>query len=146
MRDVLQYFDLIASVIESSVAADTVEVNFDRADAVNGTVDGVLYFHDGSRLEFTEVVAIKQPHPVKLSYRYQYVRAGTEIFRYDNAKHHPGLSNYPHHKHIGGKIVSAIEPMLNRVLDEVSALLLETASESPSPPKRRRQRRNPKSR
>ncbi|MGH9841620.1 MAG: toxin-antitoxin system TumE family protein [Blastocatellia bacterium] len=92
------------------------------------------------------MVAINQPHPVKLSYRYQYVRAGTEIFRYDNAKHHPGLSNYPHHKHIEGKIISAIEPMLSQVLDEVSALLLETASETPPPPKRRRQRRKPRSR
>lgn len=140
MSDILQYFDLIAGVIESS-AAETVELDFDRADAVNGMVEGVLYFYDGSRLEFAEVVAINQPSPVKLSYRYQYIRAGEAVFRYDNAKHHPGLSTHPHHKHAGEKIVSAIEPTLSQILDEVSACLREAANVSPAPPKRRQQRK-----
>ncbi|MGH9835821.1 MAG: toxin-antitoxin system TumE family protein [Blastocatellia bacterium] len=117
------------------------ELDFDRADAVNGVIDGVLYFYDGSRLEFTEVVAIDQPRPVKLSYRYQYIRADEAVFRYDNAKHHPGLSTHPHHKHAGGNIVSAVEPTLSQILDEVAACLRETANVPPTAPKRRRQRK-----
>jgi hypothetical protein len=140
MRDILQYFDLVAGLVEGC-GAETVELEFDQVNLTGGRVEGVLYFYDGSRLELTEVVVVNQPHPVKLFYCYQYVRAGELVFRYDNAEHHPGLSNYPHHKHVGGRIVSAIEPTLSQILDEVSACLREAANAAPAPPKRRRQRK-----
>ncbi|MCI0391200.1 MAG: DUF6516 family protein [Acidobacteria bacterium] len=98
MRDVYQYFDLIAGLIERS-GAESAELDFDPADPASGTLDGVIYFHDGSRLEFTEVVIIEQRHPVKRLYRYRYVRDEEAVLRYDNAPHHQGLSNFPHHKH-----------------------------------------------
>lgn len=87
MRTVTQYFDLIASIAERSGAA-SVEVEFDQIDQVSGIVDGTLYFYDGSRLEFTERVNIQERPPVKSIYRYQYVRAGEAVLRYDNASHH----------------------------------------------------------
>ena len=88
MRSILQYFDLITSVVEHS-GAESAEVEFDERDQTTGTVDGVVYFYDGSRLEFTETVTIEHRRPIKLFYRYQYIRTGKAIFRYDNAPHHP---------------------------------------------------------
>jgi hypothetical protein len=140
MRDILQYFDLVVGLVEGC-GAEAVELEFDQVNPTGGGVEGVLYFYGGSRLEISEAVVVSQPHPIKLFYRYQYVRAGESVFRYDNAEHHPGLSNYPHHKHIGGKIVSAIEPTLNQILEEVAACLREAANAPPTPPKRRRQRK-----
>jgi hypothetical protein len=58
MRTITQYFDLIASVAERSGSA-SVEIEFDQIDQVSGIIDGVLYFYDGSRLEFTERVVSK---------------------------------------------------------------------------------------
>lgn len=140
MRDVFQYFDLLANTVEFSFA-ESVELDFDRRDFSRGLVDGVVYFADGSRLEFTEKVILEGSRFVKQSYRYQYVRSGKTVFRYDNAEHHPRIPNYPHHKHVGRKIVSAIEPTLAQVLDEVREIMAETSSEPASPPKRRRRRK-----
>jgi uncharacterized protein DUF6516 len=137
MRNVLQYFDIIASVAEHS-GAESGEVEFDQVDQTTGTVDGVLYFYDGSRLEFTEAIAIERRRPVKRLYRYQYVSAGEAVFRYDNAPHHPNLVNFPHHKHVGREKLPATEPTLSQVLDEVAALLYEATDTPPPAPKRRR--------
>lgn len=136
MRNILQYFDLITGVIEHS-GAESAEMEFDEGDQTIGTVDGVVYFYDGSRLEFTETVAIERRHPLKLFYRYQYVRAGEGVFRYDNAPHHPDLPNFPHHKHVKGNKLPATEPTLSQILDEVAVLLGEGVDVSPPTPKRR---------
>jgi len=139
VRTIVQYFDLITSIAERSGAA-SVEIEFDQVDATTGGIDGVLYFYDGSRLEFTERVVIQGRHPVKTVYRYQYVGAKSMVFRYDNAAHHPDLPNFPHHKHVGKERLSAIEPTLKQVLDEVISLLsAETASTAPK--RRRRTKR-----
>lgn len=137
MRDVIQYFDLISDTLEFSFA-ELVEVDFDRRDFLRGLIDGVAYFSDGSRLEFTEKIVIEDSRVKKQSYRYQYVQAGKTIFRYDNADHHPNLPNHPHHKHVGQKIISTIEPSLSQVLDEIRDLLKQAEDQTSSRPKRRR--------
>jgi hypothetical protein len=115
MRNVEQYFDLITKLIELSPAV-AVELDLDQLDHKRGTVEGALYFADGSRREFTERIVIERARPVKRGYRYQYVREQMAVFRYDNAPHHPHLPGFPHHKHVGRKMVSAIEPTLNQGL------------------------------
>ncbi|HEV8713987.1 MAG TPA: DUF6516 family protein [Candidatus Binatia bacterium] len=140
MRVITQYFALIASVAERSGAA-SVEVEFDQIDQVSGIIDGTLYFYDGSRLEFTERVAIEERHPVKSVYRYQYVRAGEAVLRYDNASHHPDLPTFPHHKHVGNERMPAAEPTLSQVLNEVASLLGEEAEAPPPAPRRQRRAR-----
>lgn len=137
MRDIRQYFDLIAGLAENS-GAESVELDFDPVGQASGDVDGVFYFYDGSRLEFTETVTIEKQSPKKLSYRYQFIHQEKTGFRYDNADHHPNLPNHPHHKHVGGRIVSAIEPTLSHVLDEVLDILDQTKNQPTSKPKRRR--------
>ncbi|MCG3161497.1 MAG: hypothetical protein JMDDDDMK_02680 [Acidobacteria bacterium] len=106
MRDVTQYFDLVVKIIELSSAVDA-ELDLEQFDHERGTIEGALYFADGSRLEFTERIVIENARPVKRDYRYQYVRDQKSVFRYDNAPHHPRLPNFPHHKHLGRKTVSA---------------------------------------
>lgn len=140
MRDIQQYFDLITGVAERSGAA-SVDIEFDQRDPAFGTVDGVLFFYDGSRLEITETVTIEHYRPVKLSYRYQYVRAGEAVLRYDSAPHHPDLPSFPHHKHVGNERLPATEPTLSQVLNEVAALLGKEAKTPPPAPRRRRRAR-----
>ena len=139
MRTIQEYFDFISGVVERS-RAESIEVEFDR-DQAAGTVDGVLYFYDGSRLEFTETVSIQRYRPVKLTYRYQYIRADESVFRYDNARHHPDLPSFPHHKHVGNERLPAAEPTLSQVLDEVVSLLGEEVEAPPPTPRRRRRTR-----
>src|SRR5215468_1645011 len=84
MRDVSQYFELIENAVEYSPATEA-EIEILRFDAKSGLIEGVLYFADGSRLEFTERVVIEQRRLVKQEYRYQFVRNEEAVFRYDNA-------------------------------------------------------------
>ncbi|HEV8714498.1 MAG TPA: DUF6516 family protein [Candidatus Binatia bacterium] len=136
MRSVQEHFDLIAKLVEHS-GAESVEIEFDE-DQQSGTVDGALYFYDGSRLEFTETVTIERYRPVKLFYVYQYICGEEGVFRYDNAPHHPDLPTFPHHKHLRKERLPAIEPTLSQVLSEVSALLREGTKETPRALGRRR--------
>lgn len=118
MRNIEAYFDLIDSTIRHSGAIDY-EVTYLIHDPFLGTINGILYFADNSRLEFSEGVRIAARNPIKQSYRYEYLREGQTIFRYDNAPHHRRLPNFPHHKHIGRKVISASEPTLKDILNEI---------------------------
>ncbi|MGH9801143.1 MAG: toxin-antitoxin system TumE family protein, partial [Blastocatellia bacterium] len=98
-----------------------------------------------SRLEVTERIKLVAGRPTKPLYVYQYVGGGESVFRYDNAPHHPWLANFPHHKHVGSKRISSIEPSLNQMLDEVAEHLGSGKQTVPSKPKRRRQSKRSKS-
>jgi len=143
MRDVGQYFELIEKTIEHSPVVSA-EVEIERRDATRGTIEGVVYFADGSRLEFSERIVIEQRRPVKREYRYQYVGRNQALLRYDNAPHHPHIATFPHHKHVGTRILPAAEPTFRQVLDEALGLIAETAN-PPTTKKRRRPRHKSKS-
>ena len=139
MRDVSQYFEIIEKALEYSIATE-VELEILRFESDSGLIEGVVYFADGSRLEFTELVMIEQGSPVKVDYRYQFVQGEAAVFRYDNAPHHEHVATHPHHKHVGSEILPAIEPDFRQVLDEAAKLVKEKDSK---PGKRRRQRNHP---
>jgi len=119
VRNIVEYFDIIESVVAHSGSEDA-EVSFEQTSQTSGMVEGFVNFYDGSRLEFTEVVYLEGQHPIKKWYRYQYIREGNAVFRYDNAPHYPDLPDFPHHKHTAeGEVVSATEPTLGRILREI---------------------------
>jgi len=61
-----------------------------------------LCFFDGSFLDIHENVDTCKSFPQLLTYSYQYVnKSGEQVFRYDNAPHHPEVATHPYHKHIG---------------------------------------------
>jgi hypothetical protein len=139
MRSLQEYFDLIAKLVEHS-GAEMVEIDIEQ-DPAASKVKGVLYFYNGSRLEFTETVTIERYRPVKLFYVYQYIRGDEGVFRYDNAPHHPELPTFPHHKHVRKERLPAIEPTLSQVLREVSALLDKGVKEPPRTLRRRQRKK-----
>ena len=122
MRHIEQYLSLIIRIIYRSIAIDD-RVTYTADNPLTGTIDGTLYFQDGSRLEFTEQVSLQARRPVKLTYRYQYIQKKRSLFRYDNAPHYPHLPTFPHHKHVGGKVLASEEPTLKQVLSEIADLI-----------------------
>jgi len=124
MRHIEQYFSLMIRTLRRSIAVDD-KVTYTADSPLTGTVDGTLYFHDGSRLEFTEQVSLQARRPVKRIYRYQYIQKKRSIFRYDNAPHYPQLLTFPHHKHVEGRVIATEEPTLKQVLDEVADLIAQ---------------------
>ncbi len=138
MRDVSQHFELIEKVVEYSSATEA-EFDILRFDATSGIIEGVVYFANGSRLEFSELIFIENRRPTKHEYRYQFIQNDVAVFRYDNAPHHEHITTHPHHKHVGAKILPAIEPDFGQVLNEVVVLLSEGTEVSKG--KKRRQRK-----
>jgi len=122
MRHIDQYLSLVIRTIRRSVAVDD-KVTYTVDNPLTGTIDGTLYFQDGSRLEFTEQISLRAGRPVKQIYRYQYIHKKRSLFRYDNAPHYPQLLTFPHHKHEGNKVLAAKEPTLKQILDEVADLI-----------------------
>lgn len=108
MNNIIQYFDITYSLLSLS----------------EGIIRGVFYFADESRLHIVERVKIYARRPVKLRYRYQYLRDNENIFRYDNSPHHPHLPTFPHHKHEGTRLIAASEPSLQQVIEEIDSLFL----------------------
>lgn len=122
MRHIDQYLSLVIRTIRRSVAVDD-KVTYTVDNPLTGTIDGTLYFQDGSRREFTEQISLRAGRPVKQIYRYQYIHEKRSLFRYDNAPHYPQLLTFPHHKHEGNKVLAAKEPTLKQILDEVADLI-----------------------
>lgn len=97
---------------------------FDNRSNRRGTIRGRLKFHDGSLLDFGEVIILQNQQIVKLRYAYHYQNpSGEVIFRYDNAPHYPNLPTHPHHKHVGSAVEPAHAPDLSEVLREIEQLI-----------------------
>lgn len=123
MINIHQYFDIIHSTIIHSMTTDY-EVEYLPVSQTEGYIEGVLYFADESRLEFTERVEIRSRRPQKKIYRYQYIKSGKRFLGYDNAPHHPHLPNFPHHKHEADSVISVTgESSLQEVLIEIATLM-----------------------
>lgn len=57
--------------------------------------------------------------------------ADTTVFRYDNARHHRELENFPHHKHTGAgeHVADCPEPTVGQIRDEVADYLSKESLE-----------------
>ncbi len=122
-----RYLHRLYDTVVSRSYIEVEQLVFDNRSNRRGTIKGRLRFHDGSLLDFGEVIILQNEQIVKLRYVYHYQNASGElIFRYDNAPHYPNLPTHPHHKHVG----SAVEPVqasdLSEVLHEIDQLIFNT--------------------
>lgn len=88
-----------------------------------GFICGQITFIDLSILQYGEVKHVF--YPGKIKYRYHYMNQNRElIFRYDNAKHHPEITTFPHHKHTINKVTDSKEVNISNVLEEIQNMIL----------------------
>lgn len=81
-----------------------------------------IRFEKGYLLEINEAVVVQNGAIVSLDYRYHCQDKHNQlIFRYDNTPHFPGLSSYPHHKHLPDGVVVAGRPDIERIVKEAMA-------------------------
>ena len=113
------YFIEIENLILDSGLVILQKTEKKKTDDNFGIFSGLLYFEYG-RLEFIEVVRIISNNATKIKYKYHYMLENdTMVFRYDNVKHHPHISSFPHHKHIPEDIISCEEPNFKTILSEI---------------------------
>lgn len=122
-----QYLHRLYDTIISRGYVEVERLDFDELPGRQGIIEGRLRFHDGSLLDFDEVILLRNGQIVKLRYAYHYQNESGEItFRYDNSPHHPNIITYPHHKHVGSTVEPAQVPDLSEVLREIELLIFES--------------------
>lgn len=86
-----------------------------------GAIDGEIYFNNGTRLVFLEVLDASKT--TKQKYSYHYMNQDNQmLFRYDNAKHFPKIKTFPHHKHTQNGVIESQEPNINQILIEIEKI------------------------
>ena len=78
-----------------------------------------LRFEQGNLLEINEAAIVEEDSLVLLDYRYHCQDGQNRlIFRYDSTPHFPGLSSFPHHKHLPEEVIDSDRPDLPTVVEE----------------------------
>lgn len=91
----------------------------DRHDNQLSEYKARLLLADGSILEFSEILVFGIQ---KRKYAFQWMTSGFDlIMRWDNALHHPKISTFPHHKHVGDEQI--VEPSGEMFLADVLQLI-----------------------
>jgi len=119
------YFESIQALVAGSPIVHSSNITYDKRSPHIGLIRGDIYFLDDSRLHIREFVNT-QAGPERFMYVYHFQRAGAGlVFRYDNSPHFPGLSGFPHHKHVGDEstVIAATPLDLAAVLSEIEELL-----------------------
>ena len=113
MHDIIEIFsDLIT---DYTILTDETKANGDKIFKAK------LKLKDNTELDIYE--RLRQ---LDRNYSYNWRKGSdTLIIRWDNAKHHPALDNYPHHKHLetNQKVSPSEEMTLRKVLKYISGTL-----------------------
>lgn len=123
MSIISDYISQVKSTIEKLPYVLSNALIIDNRGDVVLYLKGVIIFTDQSELHLKEY-SISVPEFKMIAYSYHFQAADKKLIsRYDNAEHHPGLENFPHHKHVGDKIFSAEEVSLDKVLELIIDLI-----------------------
>jgi hypothetical protein len=83
------YLQSLLGLVAASPIARASDVTIDKRTLRLGLIRGDLYFADGSRLHFRELVEA-QDKVIRRTYSYHYQDTDANlIFRYDDTAHHP---------------------------------------------------------
>jgi len=126
-----RYLERLADTLRSrrDLALESLRVTPATLGAV---FEARVRFYDGSELILAEELEQAGPRNVRrVAYKFQYQQAdGALIFRYDNAPHHPQISTFPDHKHLGAQVSEAHAPDLTEVLREIDDWLYPPSTPS----------------
>lgn len=114
------YFQSVLILISDSPLINSSNVVMDKRTLRLGMIRGDLYFNNGSRLHFRELIEVLAESVERFMYSYHYQDSqGILIFRYDDTPHFPELNGFPHHKHTPENVSPAGEIDLESVLREI---------------------------
>jgi hypothetical protein len=130
MKDVINYLDEIKSKIAASPALTFAEIVTERTLVDRGYFRVRLTLINGDFLELSEYFVVESGTILTLEYRYQWMNFPQQklIKRWDNAKHFPGLPNFPHHVHVGDEkqVVSGEPISIIELIDLIEQEIIRT--------------------
>ena len=103
MRDLISHFeDATRLLSEPDPTTQIDHRTIEERDNQYGGLALSLSYSDNSTLHVRLWVDCSGEYPRWISYSFQHQGAHDELrFRYDDARHHPELPNFPHHLHLG---------------------------------------------
>ncbi|MBT3177874.1 MAG: hypothetical protein HOG03_19640 [Desulfobacula sp.] len=85
-----------------------------------------IRFKTGYLLELNEAIIAETATLKRLYYRYHFQDDKNNlIFRYDNAPHFPGFTNFPNHKHLPDEVTDVSETSILKVIEEARSTIQE---------------------
>ena len=121
------YFDRVLDVI-ATVGSTAIEERTIIEREAFTDLHATIRFYDRSHLCVWLRMRISRDIPLPLRYSFHYMTSSNAtIFRYDNADHHQGLENSPHHKHEGAdeRVIDCPQPSVAQIRDEIAEYLRE---------------------
>jgi len=99
------YYRSVLQLLTTSAVVTGQQITFDEQDIYVTYLKGSISLIDGSTLFFAQYVRIEgagSDQVDRKKYRYHWQAANGETrYRWDNARHHPGLATFPYHMHVG---------------------------------------------
>lgn len=119
---VREYLNRVLSTLDRNPIIISYDIEVDVKSSTLILLHGNIMFKDGSTLEFLELIRETEKGLERLKYRFQYTKGDKFIFRYDNAPHHREIETFPHHKHVGDRVLPSKEKNLLEVLKEIEEM------------------------
>jgi len=119
------YYRSVLQLLTTAAVATGQRIEFDEQDVSVAYLKGTVSLIDGSTLFFAQYVQLEGASNDQINrkkYRYHWQAANGETrYRWDNAPHHPSLTTFPDHVHVGAnEREQESKPMdLWRVMSEI---------------------------
>jgi len=88
-----------------------------------GVLEARITYANGYHLTARLGVSVESGNPEWEYYSFHFQKAsGDLVFRYDNSRHYPDLSSFPHHKHLGpeGEVEASAQPTVHQIAREIA--------------------------
>ena len=99
------YYRAVLQLLATSTVVTGHRIAFDEQDVHVAYLTGSVDLVDGSTLFFAQYVRMQgtgRDQITREKYRYHWQAPhGETRYRWDNARHHPGLATFPDHVHVG---------------------------------------------
>ncbi len=115
--------DLKASLTASPIVKD-IDILDEFITSVSGFIDCKILMIDGSALYVTEYFTLHENKIKHDKYSYHLQRNDDLVIRWDNAPHHKEISTFPYHVHKEGGVHVSKEMKLEKVLEEISEIVI----------------------
>ena len=100
-----EYYRSVLQLLATSTVVTNQRIEFDEQDVDVAYLKGAVDLVDGSTLFFAQYVQLEggsSSRIIRKKYRYHWqAPSGETLYRWDNARHHPGLATFPDHVYVG---------------------------------------------
>jgi Family of unknown function (DUF6516) len=122
VRELVAHFADLIRILGDELGAHEIGHLLIRVRAYQfGRLSRFLRYGDGSRLRIFVWADCRNEPILWTRYSFQYLdRDNSELFRYDNAPHHPQLPHFPNHLHLPNDVIGVPQPRPRELRDRVT--------------------------